>query len=249
MAIALVGSLGALQSGASPLQAAFGQTTTAGNLLVGWAGHGAQQVATIDQGWTEILASSLNVHLYYKANCGTGETAPSLTFAGSSYDFRVAEFSGAATTTPLEGSQEGGTTSPTTVTIAAADAAAGNLLIAATGTVTSKAGTTTTTLTFNNATATDAGNIDTTSTTVHYRFSYGVTTTNAGADSTTATDSDMNLTNMVALIGSFKASGAAAAFQPRPTGSTFQDPAVFMGAIKRRWDRRRSGLFIPEYVF
>lgn len=62
---------------------------------------------------------------------------------------------------------------------------------------------------------------------------------------------EASLTNIASFINfpnTITFQDVAVSFQPRPSGTLFQDPAVFMGGIKRAWHRRRSGIFVPEYA-
>ncbi len=157
-------------------------------------------------GWLQAVvqtdSSTLWVAVWYKPNCVAGETAP-VFVAGN---VMLAEFSGGATASPID--QTGtnhGTTTPVVVTAGGTDAASGELIIASSGSTFSKAGTTTTANSFNNgATATNLSNEDATSLMSHYRFSYGITTGNSGADTNSFSDTSMNLSLIEACVVSFK---------------------------------------------
>src|SRR5438477_5453899 len=104
MAIALVGSLGTPVTGTTSVSPTFGQATTAGNLLICWL-IGAPNGYTLPSGWSQ-AASSFDGQtslVLYKANCGASETAPSFTTATNTFmAAALGEFSGAATTSPVD---------------------------------------------------------------------------------------------------------------------------------------------------
>ncbi len=221
MAIALVGSLGTkteVTSGTT-LSPTFAQATTAGNLLICWITSDVLTYTNDQPGWT--VVGSQGILFYYKENCGASETAPTFTTSitmtiGAA---QLAEFSGAATTSPLEDSASASAASRT---LAAPDAAAGNLLIGVQSDTLTKVGTATTTHTYNNgATALNNANNDAGSHIVHYRFTYGITTGNASADSLTCTDSSMNLLLPGTTIGSLKEAGAVATKSPPPVTTRY----------------------------
>ncbi len=253
MAIALVGSVGAAVTGVNPAPS-FGQATTAGDLLIAWVV--ASFAITVDQGWTLVNnngGDNPSLQIGYKANCGAGETAPIFTTTPNSATAKLAEFSGADTVSPLDQSgrdiSTNAGTSPFVFNLSSADAASGDLIVAVGAENESKAGTATLTHTFNNG-ATDllnSGN-GATSSFSHFHFGYGITTGNASADQDSFASDSMNLSALKIGMATFKVASAAVAATLKPTGSAFQDPAVFMGGIKRAWHRRRSGIFVPEYA-
>ena len=213
MAYALVGSAGTVASGTSSVAPSFGQATSAGNLLICWVGGLGGAPTTTASGWNQAVVNGAEIAIWYKANSAASETAPTFTGSTSAMNAMLAEFSGGATSSPLD--QTGGTlggATPVTVTAAAADAASGELVIVAQYDDLTKAGTVTTSHTYNNgATANINANNDATSTTPHYRFSYGLTTGNSSADNCSAADNSMNLSTIRPVIASFLlASGAAA---------------------------------------
>lgn len=142
MGYALV-SAGAVASSLSP---SFGASTAAGNLLVAWlyANSGAAtDPFTVSgvTGWAEVGAEngpygSMWTGLWYKADCGSGETAPSFAATGSpTVTFAMlAEFSGGATSSPLDQSgvvnSGSGTVNPA---CGAADGQGGDLIVACLG--------------------------------------------------------------------------------------------------------------------
>ena len=220
MAIALVGAMGAYQTvSVATITPAFGQATTAGNLLVAWlSGNGTATITVSGSGWT----SGIQAHgtfdtaaIFYKPNCGAGETAPTFTLtAATKFNGRVAEFSGANTVSPLE--KTGTTvvnaspTSPQVVNASAADAASGNLVLATAHIRDTATDTTTLTDTLNNgATATNHQDDGATTTNRHESSaSYGITTSNASADQDSLTFSSA-ATSVVQVIASFQVPAAA----------------------------------------
>ena len=221
MAFALVGSLGAVASGNNPAPA-FGQATTAGNLLICW---GKDIDATISgTGWT-LIGTSQAYPIWYRMNCGAAEAAP--TFSGGTVSgvVMLGEFSGGATSSALDQQAEGTNSglSPRDVTNPGADATSAELLICVLSCGLSKAGTHTSSISYNNgATNLGGANNDATSTTAHYRFSYGITTGNSAADVATLTSTSMNISTLWGHLASFKLPPAAAYAPPfqaqvRPT--------------------------------
>src|SRR4051812_28111550 len=106
MAIALVGSAGAVTVGGSvdTITLAFGQATTAGHLLVAcveWA-NGSGPGMPVPSGWNFAVQNAGPV-IYYKENCGTSETNPTFTSSGGGIATGVlTEFSGVATSSSLD---------------------------------------------------------------------------------------------------------------------------------------------------
>jgi hypothetical protein len=225
MAIALV-KAGTVATGTTTISPTFGQTTTAGNLLVLLiaAQGSADSTDRTPTGYTRADGTSgdqAETNVYFKANCGAGETAPTYTDSGATSIAGVlAEFSGVATTSPLDQhiSTSGGITSPQTATTAGADVGATELVLGIDRLVYSMAATKTTTNAFNNgATATDLGNNDGTSSANHYRFSYGINTGNSTADVLTCTFTTTNISGAARHISSYQVAGAAAVVIPALT--------------------------------
>lgn len=227
MAIALVRA-GTLASGASTASPTFGQATTAGNFLVCWGesdGSGGGMSLSGVSGWTTISLFN-GGNLWYKQNCGAGETAPVVNgqvTSPTNVAAVLAEFSGVATSSPTDQQKTvSGVASPTTVTANSADVASGELVIVLDVIVLSKAGTHTTTDSINNgATTNNVGNDDSSSLAEHCRFSWGVTTSNAAADSNTATSDSMNLSNIATALVSFKAAPPQATITTVTPGSGY----------------------------
>lgn len=190
MAYALV-SLGAVNTGTNAASPTFGQATTAGNLLVAWVSSQSGSASVSGTGWVNAAGSGGRASVWYRPNCGAGESAPSV--AGiTSTSAQLAEFSGGHLTSPLD--QTGTSTvitSPDTVTNGGSDGDVGELILGASTYVYSVAAAKTTSHAYNaGATATPGANNDATSTVAHYRFSFGITaslTTDALTDTFTTT--------------------------------------------------------------
>ena len=149
--IARVGVLGAVAVGtATQVSPAFGQSTTSGNLLVGWVTQQQSSGAinftvTGPTGWVRAggfwdSSTNFDIEIWYKPNCGAAETPP--TFNGASGSVgrlmhaQLAEFSGAATVSPVDQTASSPSTlyggpSPQAelVTANAVDAAGGDLIV------------------------------------------------------------------------------------------------------------------------
>jgi len=211
MAIALVGSIGTVATGTTTASPTFGQTTTAGNLIIAQLTCSGATVPGLPSGWTNFLGTGTGNAIYWKENCNASETAPTFTPGGSFVAVRLAEYSGAKTVSADD--QTGNstsTTSPATATAAGADGAAGSLIVSVDRLVYSMAATKTTSDSFNNgATPTSSADNDATSTIDHYRFSYGITTGNAGADTNTVTFTITNILSTTFRIASFEPAPAA----------------------------------------
>jgi len=101
-------AVGAPVSGSDHATGAFGQSTTAGNLLLAFAwsnNPGSSYPFSAPSGWSLAVSGGVGYNwlgLYYKANCGSGETAPQFTDTGYLVYSGLAEFSGAATSSPLD---------------------------------------------------------------------------------------------------------------------------------------------------
>jgi len=115
MAIALVGSAGAISTVATAsITPAFGQATTAGNLLIARVTDnvGGIAIATTSTGWTQAVQAQSGANdaaVFYKMNCGASETAPTFTATGATVMFAdLTEWSGAATSAALDQSGTGG---------------------------------------------------------------------------------------------------------------------------------------------
>lgn len=114
MAIANV-SIGAISTvTTSTVTPSFGAATTAGNLLVCVAGAvtGGGVLSTSSTGWSSAIVGIFgvsNTAIFYKPNCGSGESAPTVSTSGSSITALYAalsEWSGVATSSPVDQSNE-----------------------------------------------------------------------------------------------------------------------------------------------
>lgn len=213
MAYALVGSLGSVATNGVNTPA-FGQATTAGNLLIAWVAVNSVSAASLTgTGWTQavevVSGSSHLAAVWYRANCGASESAP--TFSNWTFGM-LGEFSGGATSSPVDQTgSNSGASSPVVAACSLADTASGELFVSADWIGLSKSGTQTSSDTYNNATPSGNANNDATSTTSHYRFAYGITTANASADQTSIASGSMNLSVIAGAVASFKLAAAAAA--------------------------------------
>lgn len=209
-------SHGSTSASAQPAVPAFGQATTAGNLLVAVVvaqATGTPTGMTCSDGTWFLAVNDANLAaIWYKANCGAGETAPTFTATGQNAIAQLIEFSGGSTTSPLDQTATigGGATSPGVATAAGVDVASGQLIVTCSEDTLSTAGTATTSDTYNNgATPTNLGNNDGGSTRTHYRLSYGITTGNSSADQNSHADNSVNLTRINGVLASFKLPAAA----------------------------------------
>jgi hypothetical protein len=215
MAYALVGSIGTVASSTgATITPTFAQSTTAGNLLIAWIYNSNGNTPTLS-GWTRSHATT-TASIMYKPNCAAGESNPAFNVGGGTNFAALGEFSGGATSSPVD--QTGSTGNALgngTTTASAADTAAGELLVACLAAQLSKTGTDTTTFSFNNgATPTSNLNNDASSVIDHYRFAWGITTGNSAADSNTFTHGSMNLIGDNEIIASFLLAAAGPAANP-----------------------------------
>jgi hypothetical protein len=205
---------------ATTLSPAFGQATTEGNFLLAWLfgntavtsdpftgpGNGWEQavVSGGPYGWTA---------LWYKADCGTAETAPAWTAGDDNNNASslLAEFSGVAKTGVLDQSGAPGQSGATeTATNSAPDSAAGDLVAFIAGW---NGGTAATTITVtmtgpSGSSITPAVYSDPADVTGwKYAFAWGVAGT-LGADADSATGTLGAYSGGASGIASFKAAGA-----------------------------------------
>jgi len=191
--ITRVGALGLLtRSLTASVTSAFGQATTAGNLLVAWVTSNGTDISTVAAGWIKAASSygdgnTAVAAIFYKPNCGAGEAAPTFTSGGASEMWaQLAEFNGPLTA-PLDeiGARATTTLPPGTrqswsVPASPADQALGDLVVGAGAYWFNLAGadradTATFVPRYNNgAAAVSAGNSGLTSTAYHASFSYAV---------------------------------------------------------------------------
>lgn len=225
MAIALVGSLGTVATGTTSVAPSFPQSTTAGNCLVYWViSTGGSLPASAPTGWsTARRSSNALAAIYYKANCGAGESAPAAVTGATFMAGQLAEFSGIVTTSALGDSGASvTTTSPNAVAAVAADAAAGYLVLGASAYLLTMSATVTDSHAYNNGgTALNNANNNGTSTASHYLFSYAITTSNAAADQFTDTFTG-TISARGAVLGSLVAAAGGGGGNPdfSPFGQT-----------------------------
>lgn len=191
----------------------FGASTTAGNLLVCLC-TGSSTTSSTSPGWVKAKeqisgAGSSVAAVWYKPNCGSGETAPTITNLATGALF---EFSGGDTSSPVD--QTGGNnivgSSPIVAACGSADIQAGELFVSAGNWILTKSATCTTADTYNNgATPTTNLNNDGSSVSSHYRFAWGTTTGNAAADQTSQSNGSMNISSGSVAVASFKLASTA----------------------------------------
>lgn len=211
MAYALVGTIGAASQGAAVNTAvtpAYGQTPTAGNLLICFVAiTGSSVLPTTPSGWSIAIQSNNNScssHLFFKIAAG-GDTAPTIsaivTGMGAA---QLAEFSGNGTTKDKAGAG-GSATSPIALGLGTASTESGELLVVTGADFRSAARTPNDTWTSNHGTITQAGNNNGASSVNHYSFGYCLaTTSNSGQDTATMTCSvTTSLTGLNASAATF----------------------------------------------
>ena len=216
MAVALVGSVGAVTLGAvgAAITPAWGasENRTAGNLLVLWvAGHGSATLPAAITGWTiakQIAGTSCSSSIYYRVATGT-DSAPTVALISSCYlQGRLAEFSGVLPSGAESIDQTGsgaGTGSTITAANAGADGQVGDLVIVAGTSYYSAAASKTINHTVTGGTTTiTSTNNNGTSLARHYNFGYGPCTSKAGAESDSYAQTTTSITGGAVTIASFK---------------------------------------------
>lgn len=135
MAWAKVGAFGALSSNSNTgsITPAFGQATTAGNTLIAMVAAQGGAIGCSTSGWVQAkLSNNTQAAIWYKVNCGAGETAPTFTAAGAVYMAAVlSEWSGGGTSPTVD--QTGtasGTVSPAVLVNGGNDTDSSDLAIA-----------------------------------------------------------------------------------------------------------------------
>jgi hypothetical protein len=259
-------------NGTASITPAFGQSTGSGNLLIGWAffmnagaGGSGSSFSTSSSGWSLALTNeefisgtaAVEAAIFYKPNSSSGESAPTFTITGGVtltsmlIGGALAEFSGGATSAPLDqtGHAQGAATSPFTAVAAAADKALGELLVSCGAWQLSKAGSVTTADTYNNgATPTTNNNNDATSTASHYRLAWGTTTGNSAADQDSQSNNSMNLAAGNVVIASFLLPTARVfnAEQPSLRTDPFSLQAIQQAVSRGAFYMRKSGISVPR---
>lgn len=217
----LVGSLGAVAQGAvaASITPAYGQSPTAGNLLVlpvvALYNAGGTVTPAPPAGWSSVGTfadgNSVTINTFYKIAAGGDATPTVAGLTGAVLTGRIAEFSGnpASGLSDQNGEAGGSTSSPITVSISNPDAQAGDLVIGVFGFQYSVATTSTISISSQNngqsATLTSSSG---TSNRHHYAFTWSTTTTNASADSQALSFTTTNITDRAGMLSSFnQASG------------------------------------------
>lgn len=226
MAYALVGSAGTATRNAtsnSPLTPAWGtgESRTAGNLLICWAGGGnTATFPATPSGWSIAVqeagtASACSMTIFYMIATG-GDAAPTLAAASlTTWSAGLAEFSGNDASAPVDQSGVAtGTTSPQAATASAVDAASGELVIYGADFHYTAAAVKTSSFSLNNGMTGNEQSNDATSTVGHFRFGWAITTGNASADSASLTYTTTSIKAAAVVAASFLLPAAAAAGIP-----------------------------------
>lgn len=213
MGYALVGTIGAVSVGSSgaAVTPAWGasESRTAGNLLIlQVAGDGSTTLPAAPAGWSiakQIAGGSNTSSIFYKIAAGS-DAAPTVAAISSDVlSCRLAEFSGNASSSPLD--QTGSaiaTSTPQTPTTGGVDAALGELVIVTGNARYTLAATKTLSNTLNNGATSNNVNNNSTSTISHYDMCWGITTGNSAADASTFAFTTSHITAVAVVIASFK---------------------------------------------
>ena len=211
MAYALVGTAGALATGSGAniaITPSWGasENRTAGNLLLcGVVGYGTTTTPSTPAGWSlaKTLGAGGSATIFYRIATGLDAAPTIAALASTTWIGAIAEFSGNATSSPLDqsGSKNGSSGTQTAVN-AAADALAGELFFYAVRFVTSSSAARTITNTLNNGMSNNDVNNNATSTTRHASIGWAITTGNSAADQDAASLSS-TYTNMTMVVASF----------------------------------------------
>ena len=102
MGIELV-SLGPLADNSGTYGPAFGQPTTAGNLLICWCSVNGADPSTPDSDTWVLAGNTGGIAIFYLEDCGADEDPPAFSDSYSDHWYQLAEFSGAATSSSLDG--------------------------------------------------------------------------------------------------------------------------------------------------
>ena len=228
MAIALVkmGSIVTTTSTtASPL---FGQSTTAGNLLVArLASSTSGTWSTSSSGWT-IAAQNIGIAIAYKANCGASETAPTFTYSTSGTQYAdLCEFSGAATASPVDQTQTSiSTVTSGHITMPSTEVLSGCLMVVSDGITNTKSATYTFADTWSPGGGTAVAGQDTGTTKAASAFrgsAYVLPSTTAG---------DL-LPGVTPSTGSAGVAPVAVTFKPAVAQAVTYDPVISSQALMR----------------
>lgn len=210
MGYALVGSAGAVDTGASggAITPSYGQTTTLHNLLILQVdGFGTATLPAAITNWSiakQQAGTSCSTSIYYKVAAGSDGQPTVAAVTSTTLVGQLFEFSGGAASSTIDKiGGAAGTTSPITGTNGGVDTASSELIIVCGCSFYSSAsGTKTLALTSNHATLTSSTNQNAAITQV-YDFAYGVTTSNSGADTGINTFSITNITGAAVAVATF----------------------------------------------
>lgn len=239
MAIALVKAGTPSTSVTSAITPAFGQATTAGDLLIAVVAANANAaITTTGTGWSKangVNNANGSSAVFYKKNCGASEVAPAFACVGATFmAAQLDEYSGAATTGGQDSTNTAtGTTTGITATNSAADTGSKDLVVVSGFWLLSSSKTRTWTDSFNNGGSAVVSNDNgSTSTTTHFRFVGAINTGNSSADSDTQTISASQfLTGGLLTIASF--APASVANSKTLTGTLTAPSGVIANAIAK----------------
>lgn len=194
---------------------------TAGNLLVIPAvGGGTINSPAAPAGWTRQTPkagnSGCSACIMWKIAAG-GETGATLALvASTTLAAQILEFSGNASGTPTDQTgNASGATSPSLATFAGTDLLSGELIVCATVSKHSANATEAITTTLTTvASTTSADNHATATVSMHYQFSWGITTSNGSADTASFAFPTTNITGSAVSAWSFKLSATTASLSP-----------------------------------
>lgn len=233
MAIALV-KAGTVATGTTSLTPAFGQSTTAGNLLICRAsGYGSttnEAITISGTGWT--LATSgwgtgneVSSAIFYRANCGTGETAPTLSLSSGAFlAADLTEWSGAATTSPLDKTSAGNSSNSLDIYNSAPDTNASDLSIYAVGVYQATAGTITVTDSWQPTGGTEVAFQGYVATLSHYHAWFSAYLLNGNGGSV----ADENAPTHTGTISGYSQHGCTASFLPASSAAANSNFLLFM---------------------
>lgn len=230
MAIALVKAGTIKGSGTTTVTPAFGQATTAGDLLIATVSSSKVTVLTCTTpGWTQkasIYKGNCSTSVWYKENCAATETPPTFKSATSAtLRAQLSEWSGAATSTVPDKTGHGSATvSPVTSACTAPDSAPTNLCIVATHWY--SAASTTGTFSSTPTTFQGLGTDGSTSSKHHVHGAYRVYT----AGGVTADSDKLSFTGSVTAVGWAIASFKAASGGGKTGHGTLTGAGVLSGA-------------------
>lgn len=212
MAIKLVGTIGAVSTGASGAAVTpawgTGENRTRKNLLVCFiAVSGSASAPTVSgPNWNNSAAQNTSgAYIFYKSAAGA-DPAPTVgAVTGGTISAQLAEFSSVSNNGWILSNI--GTTSPITATAGGVDVAAGTLVVMASNQTYSAGASKTLTLSGNNGFAVTQTDNAATSTTAHYAFGYGVTTGFASAQTAVITYTTTSITDCDIAAATFNSSG------------------------------------------